>query len=44
VERVEAEAIVDGDRETAIGLLFRLGELVEANELLRLGWPTSGVG
>jgi transposase len=31
VERVEAEAIVDGDRETAILFLLRLGELVEAN-------------
>jgi Transposase IS66 family/Family of unknown function (DUF6444) len=41
VERVEAEAIVDGDRETVIGLLLRLddlvvanGRLVEANERL----------
>jgi transposase len=34
VERVEAEAILDGDRETAIGLLLRLDELVEANQRL----------
>jgi transposase len=34
VERAEAEAIVDGDRETAIGLLLRLDELVEANRRL----------
>jgi transposase len=34
VERVEAEAILDGDRETAIGLLLRLDELVEANRRL----------
>ena len=34
MERVEAEAIVDGDRETAIGLLLRLDELVEANQRL----------
>jgi len=34
VERVEAEAILDGDRETAIGLLVRLDELVEANQRL----------
>ena len=31
MERVEAEAILDGDRETAILFLLRLGELVEAN-------------
>ncbi len=31
VERAEAEAILDGDRETAIALLLRVGELVEAN-------------
>jgi len=31
VERAEAEAILDGDRETAIGLLLRLDELVAAN-------------
>jgi transposase len=34
VERAEAEAILDGDRETAIGLLLRLEELVEANQRL----------
>jgi len=34
VERAEAEAIVDGDRETAVALLLRVGELVEANQRL----------
>jgi transposase len=34
VERAEAEAILDGDRETAIGLLVRLDDLVAANERL----------
>lgn len=34
VERAEAEAILGGDRETAIGLLLRLDELVEANQRL----------
>jgi transposase len=34
VERAEAEAILDGDRETAVGLLLRLDELVEANRRL----------
>jgi len=34
VERTEAEAILDGDRETAVGLLLRVGELVEANRRL----------
>jgi transposase len=34
VERAEAEAILDGDRETAVGLLLRLDELVAANERL----------
>jgi transposase len=34
VERADAEAILDGDRETAVGLLLRLGELVEANQRL----------
>jgi transposase len=34
VERVEAEAILDGDREAAIALLLRIGELVEANQRL----------
>src|SRR5919108_1124998 len=31
MERAEAEAILDGDRETAVALLLRIGELVEAN-------------
>ena len=34
MERAEAEAILDGDRETAIGLLLRLDEVVAANERL----------
>ena len=34
MERAEAEAILDGDRGTAVGLLLRLGELVAANERL----------
>jgi transposase len=34
VERAEAEAILDGDRETAVGLLLRLDDLVAANERL----------
>ena len=34
VERAEAEAILDGDRETAVALLVRVGELVVANERL----------
>jgi transposase len=34
VERAEAEAILDGDRERAVGLLLRLDELVEANQRL----------
>jgi transposase len=34
VERADAEAILDGDREAAIGLLLRLNELVVANERL----------
>jgi transposase len=34
VERPEAEAILDGDRETAVALLLRVGELVEANQRL----------
>jgi transposase len=34
VERAEAEAILDGDREAAVGLLLRIGELVEANQRL----------
>jgi transposase len=34
VERAEAEEILDGDRETAVLLLLRVGELVEANQRL----------
>jgi transposase len=34
VERVEAEAILDGDRESAISLLMRIGELIDANRRL----------
>jgi transposase len=34
VERAEAEAVLDGDRETAVALLMRIGELVEANQRL----------
>jgi transposase len=34
VERAEAEAILDGDRETAVALLLRVGELIEANRRL----------
>jgi hypothetical protein len=34
VEWAEAEATLDGDRETALGLLLRLDELVEANQRL----------
>jgi transposase len=34
VERAEAEAILDGDRETAVALLMRVDELVEANRRL----------
>jgi hypothetical protein len=34
MERAEAEAILDGDRETAVGLLLRVDELVEANQRL----------
>ena len=34
MERAEAGAILDGDRETAISLLLRVGELVEANQRL----------
>src|SRR5919109_5441276 len=32
MERAEAEAILDGERETAVALLMRIGELVEANQ------------
>jgi transposase len=34
VDQAEAEAILDGDREAAVALLLRIGELVEANERL----------
>ncbi len=34
MERAEAEAILDGDREAAVALLMRIGELVEANRRL----------
>jgi len=34
VERAEAEAILDGDRETALALLMRLDELLAANRRL----------
>jgi amino acid transporter len=34
VERAEAEAILDGDREAAVVLLLRLDELVDANQRL----------
>ena len=34
MERVEAEGIVDGDRESAVGLLLRLDDLVVANQRL----------
>ena len=34
MELAEAEAILDGDRETAVALLLRVGGLVAANERL----------
>ena len=34
MERAEAESILDGDRETAVALLMKIGELVEANRRL----------
>ena len=34
MERAEAEAILDGDRETALALLMRIDELLEANRRL----------
>src|SRR6266516_1636754 len=34
MERAEAVAILDGDRETAVALLLRVGELIEANRRL----------
>jgi transposase len=36
MERAEAEAILDGDRETALALLMRVGELIEANRRLEV--------
>ncbi|MDA8219972.1 MAG: transposase [Dehalococcoidales bacterium] len=36
MDRAEAEAILDGDRETAIALLMRLDELIEANRRLEI--------
>ena len=34
MERAQAEAILDDDRETALALLMQVGELVEANRRL----------
>jgi hypothetical protein len=34
MDRAQAEAILDGDRETAVQLLMRIGELIEANRRL----------
>jgi hypothetical protein len=34
MERSEAEAILDGDREAAVALLLRVGALIEANRQL----------
>ena len=34
MERHEAEAILDGDRETAVALVMKIGELIEANRRL----------
>jgi transposase len=34
MERAEAEAILDGEREAAVALLMRIGQLVEANRRL----------
>ncbi|MGH3091580.1 MAG: IS66 family transposase, partial [Gaiellaceae bacterium] len=36
VERAEAEAILDGDRETAVAFVLRVGELIEANRRLEV--------
>jgi hypothetical protein len=36
MDRAAAEAILDGDRETAIALLMRLDELIEANRRLEI--------
>src|SRR5437762_11072656 len=34
MEVVEAEAILDGERESAVALLMQVGELIEANRRL----------
>src|SRR5438093_13154339 len=34
MERAEAEAILDGEREIAVALLMQVGELIEANRRL----------
>lgn len=34
MERAAAEAILDGERETAVVLLMQVGELMEANRRL----------
>src|SRR3989337_1347370 len=34
MERAEAGAILDGERETAVALLIQVGELIEANRRL----------
>lgn len=34
MERAQVEAILDGERETAVALLMRVGELIEANRRL----------
>jgi len=34
MERAQAEAILDGERETAVALLIQVGELIEANRRL----------
>jgi hypothetical protein len=44
VERAEAEAILDGERETAVALLLGLGELVEVSCGSRLGWVSLSGG
>ena len=42
MDRAQAEAILDGDRETAITLLMRLDELIEANRRLLGKIPVPG--
>ena len=34
MERAEAEAILDGDQDTALALLMQIDELIEANRRL----------